>query len=93
MTNITENNEQARKKMNCYQKLSQGGFSLIRLSGKRPIEIDWTQYCEKHRTYDEIGFQPGDNAGIACGPVSNVIVIDVDVPYSIFASAIISSPY
>lgn len=53
-------------------------FSLIRLKGKVPVEKGWQQYCEHKRDFDEIEFQPGDNAGIACGPASGLIVLDVD---------------
>jgi putative DNA primase/helicase len=60
-----------------FRKLSEQ-FSLIRLKGKVPIEKGWEKYCEVKRPFDEIGFRPGDNAGIACGPASGVIVLDVD---------------
>jgi len=53
-------------------------FSLIRLKGKRPIEKDWTIFCHKKRNYEEIGFEEGENAGIATGPASGLIVVDVD---------------
>ncbi|MCD6475551.1 MAG: bifunctional DNA primase/polymerase, partial [Anaerolineaceae bacterium] len=62
-----------------YRKLSEP-YSLVRLKGKQPIERNWTQYCDRKRSFDEIGFQPGDNAGIACGPASNLLVVDVDNP-------------
>ncbi len=54
------------------------GFSLIRLNGKRPIEQGWTRYCNEKRLFQQIGFEPGDNAGICCGPASGIIVIDID---------------
>jgi putative DNA primase/helicase len=60
-----------------FRKLSEQ-FSLIRLKGKVPIEKGWEKYCELKRSFNEIGFQPGDNAGIACGPASGLIVLDVD---------------
>jgi putative DNA primase/helicase len=53
-------------------------FSLIRLKGKEPVEKGWPRYCHLKRSFDEIKFRPGDNAGIACGPASGVIVLDVD---------------
>jgi len=59
-----------------FQKLSEY-FSLIPLKGKRPLEKSWQQWCEKKRPLDVENFK-GKNAGIACGPASGVIVVDVD---------------
>lgn len=52
-------------------------FSLILLNGKVPIEKGWQRYCT------EKGFLPldslnGHNVGIACGPASRCIVLDID---------------
>jgi hypothetical protein len=55
-------------------------YSLIRVKGKIPIEKEWQNYCHQKRTFEEIGFLPGENAGIACGPASGVLVVDVDDP-------------
>lgn len=63
--------------MEIFKQLSEK-FSLIRLKGKRPIEDEWQRYCHHRREFDQIGFQHGDNAGIACGPASGVIVLDID---------------
>jgi len=52
-------------------------FSLIPLNGKRPIEQNWQQWCEKKRLFNPDDFK-GKNAGIACGPGSGIIVVDVD---------------
>ncbi len=53
-------------------------FSLIRTRGKRPLEKDWQRWCHEKREYDEIGFVPSDNAGIATGPASGSLVVDID---------------
>ena len=59
-----------------FKKLSEQ-FSLIPLNGKKPIEGNWQQWCEKKRPFNPKDFER-KNAGIACGPASGVIVIDVD---------------
>ncbi len=67
---------------NLFKQLAET-YSLIRLEGKKPIEDNWERYCHSKRNYAEIGFYPHENAGIACGPVSGVMVVDVDnVPLS-----------
>jgi hypothetical protein len=53
-------------------------YSLIRLNGKKPIEPGWQQYSQMKRTFEEICFNVGENAGIACGPASCLLVLDVD---------------
>jgi hypothetical protein len=65
------------KKMETFRELAER-FSLIRLAGKQPINKGWDQYCETKRCFEEIGFISSDNAGVACGPASKVIVLDVD---------------
>lgn len=58
-------------------------YSLLRLDGKDPQFAEgkkWQRWCSKKRTYEQIGFKPGQNAGIACGPASGVIVLDEDHP-------------
>ena len=56
-------------------------FSLVRLIGKDPARAEgegWQQWCREWRPYEEVGFKPWHNAGIACGPASGVIVVDRD---------------
>lgn len=68
---------------NEFRKLSEQGFSLVRLIEKDPSKAEglgWQRWCMEYRHYDEIGFQPNHNAGIACGPASGVIVVDEDDP-------------
>ncbi|MFC1509691.1 bifunctional DNA primase/polymerase [Candidatus Omnitrophota bacterium] len=65
-------------KLSYFEELAEKGFSLVRLNGKIPVENNWTKYCVNKRNFDEIGFRSSDNAGIACGPASGIIVIDVD---------------
>ena len=59
-----------------FQELS-SRFSLIPLKGKIPVERDWTRYCSTKREFKKRCFK-GRNAGVACGPASGVIVLDVD---------------
>ncbi|MFZ2448025.1 MAG: bifunctional DNA primase/polymerase [Syntrophobacteraceae bacterium] len=53
-------------------------YSLIRLNDKKPIESGWEKYSHKKRTFEEISFRTGENAGIVCGPASKLIVLDID---------------
>jgi hypothetical protein len=60
-----------------FQKLSDLGFSMIRVKGKTPIHKSWQEACRVNKDYDPEVF--GDhNAGIACGTASNTLVIDID---------------
>ena len=54
-------------------------FSLILLDGKVPIEKGWQRFCEEKRTLSK-SKRDGHNIGIACGPASGCIVLDVDDP-------------
>jgi hypothetical protein len=60
-----------------WKKLSDEGFSLIPLHGKAPFEDDWQQWCLKKRIFNPQEFD-SKNAGIACGPASEIIVLDED---------------
>ena len=62
--------------MSEWEKLAER-FSLIPLVGKAPIEPGWQQWCERKRLFSAKDFC-GKNAGVACGPASGVIVIDID---------------
>ena len=64
-------------KMECFQALAPH-FPLIRMRGKQPIEGNLAELGKKCREFDEIGFNPGDNAGIITGSASGLIVVDVD---------------
>ena len=44
---------------------------------KRPIESGWEKWCETIRSFNRQDFK-ADRAGIACGPASDVLVLDVD---------------
>jgi hypothetical protein len=61
-----------------WQKLSEK-WSLILLKGKVPIEKNWQRYCTEKRIFHSESFK-GHNAGIACGPASKLIVMDIDDP-------------
>lgn len=64
-------------------------FSLVRLKGKDPSKAEgkgWQKYCHEKRAFDKIPFRPGENAGIACGPASGCLVLDVD-DLALFESA------
>jgi hypothetical protein len=52
-------------------------FSLIPLKGKKPIEFDWQKWCRVKRPFDPKHFVR-KNAGVACGPASRVLVLDID---------------
>jgi putative DNA primase/helicase len=60
-----------------FKKLSEK-YSLIRLKGKIPKEKGWERYSHERRPFNAIGFRPGENAGIACGPASGILVLDID---------------
>ena len=44
---------------------------------KRPEESKWQEWCSTKRPFRRADFQ-GRNAGIACGPASGVLVLDLD---------------
>lgn len=64
-------------------------YSLIPLRGgfpapdepantfKSPIENNWSQWCFTRRPFNRSDFAP-ERAGVACGPASGVLVLDVD---------------
>jgi hypothetical protein len=56
-------------------------YSLIRVRGKDPEKAEgkgWMEFCHQKRPFHEIKFRVGENAGIACGPASDVLAFDVD---------------
>jgi hypothetical protein len=53
------------------------GFSLIPLNGKIPTEKGWQKWCVLKRPFKANDFK-GRNAGIACGPASKLLVLDID---------------
>ncbi len=61
-----------------YQKLSEQ-FSVIPIhaGAKNPVELDWSRWCREKRPFIRKDFA-GRNAGIACGPASGLLVLDVD---------------
>jgi len=44
---------------------------------KAPLENEWSRWCHEKRPFNRSDFQP-ERAGIACGPASNILVLDVD---------------
>ena len=71
MSNISAIEKLSSPRLDTFRELiDQRGFSLIRLKGKTPVESRWQKWCSTQREFDDIGFQPGENAGIACGPAS-----------------------
>ena len=60
-------------------------FSIIPLhcdstnpeNSKKPLEKDWTRSCTEKSNFDKTHYI-GRNAGVACGPASGVIVVDID---------------
>ena len=73
----TEKTIDKRDKLAFFKELSKNS-SLIRMRGKQPIEKGWQKYCVQRRDFENIGFTDNDNVGIATGPASNLLVIDVD---------------
>jgi len=63
--------------MTAFNVLAERGFSLIRTSGKIPTDTGWQRACKDRAVYDPKRFN-GFNAGVACGPASGVIVLDID---------------
>ena len=75
-------------RLDIFEFLAQS-FSLIPLTGgfpapdqsardfKRPLEANWNQWCETKRPFRRADFAP-ERAGVACGPASGVLVLDVD---------------
>lgn len=60
-----------------FTKLSKRFPSLIPLDGKRPIKKGWQRWCWEPRQFDPKEFE-GRNAGIPCGPVNGILVLDID---------------
>jgi archaellum biogenesis ATPase FlaH len=46
---------------------------------KSPVEKGWNRWCREKRPFDRTDFST-DRAGVACGPASGVLVLDVDNP-------------
>jgi hypothetical protein len=79
--NHTEGNMQdltSRQDLDLFERQA-ARFSLIPLDGKKPFEKDWQQWCEAKRAFNRKDFE-GHNAGVCCGPASEVLVLDVDDP-------------
>lgn len=76
------------KRLDIFEFLSKS-FSLIPVRGgfphpgqsshgfKAPTESNWQQWCKQKRPFNRTEFSP-QRAGIACGPASGVLVLDVD---------------
>ncbi|MFU2209022.1 AAA family ATPase [Solidesulfovibrio sp. C21] len=47
---------------------------------KAPTEKGWNRWCREKRPFDRTDFST-DRAGVACGPASGVLVLDVDNPH------------
>lgn len=69
---------QENERIEKWRQLSET-FSVIPLVGKAPIETGWTKWCHEKRPFRPEEFI-GKNAGIACGPASGIIVLDIDEP-------------
>ena len=44
---------------------------------KAPTEHGWQRWCDEKRPFNRADFSP-ERAGIACGPASGVLVLDID---------------
>lgn len=72
--------EEERQRLKKFEKFSRKN-SLIPLDGKKPIEKGWTQWSHSLRPFDPKDFvKEGKllNAGLVCGPASDVLVVDAD---------------
>ncbi len=66
-----------KEQIQTWQILSGKGFSLIPVTGKRPLEQGWQQWCERRRSFNPDDFK-GHNAAVATGPASGILVLDLD---------------
>ena len=81
-------NSAPNRRMEMFERLA-GYVSLIPVRGgfpntgedskafKAPIEKNWTQWCKAKRTFQNRDFS-SQRAGIACGPASGILVLDID---------------
>jgi len=60
-------------------------YSVVILDGKKPVNDGWQRFCTEKRTAADIKNRNGNNLGIACGPASGVIVLDIDNPDLFFS--------
>ncbi len=66
-----------------FEELSSLGFSLVRLKPKgkeADREKEWQKLCATFRPVSESGRKADENMGIAVGPASGVVVVDIDNP-------------
>ena len=60
-----------------------GGWSIIPLAGKRPIIKGWQRFNHEMPGEDQVAEwcrrYPDANVGLAVGPASGVVAVDVDV--------------
>ena len=75
-------------RLDIFEFLSQT-FSIIPLRGgfptpgqdsspfKAPLEKGWQKWCLEKRPFNRTDFKP-ERAGIACGPASGLLVLDID---------------
>ena len=88
-TPIPQLTDNQKNTLNYYKWLSTN-FSLIPISlnSKAPTEKAWPQWCLEKRPFQELDFIKMNlngeiqimNAGVATGPASGVIVVDIDDP-------------
>lgn len=67
-----------------YRKYWEAGYSVIPVKGKRPFINDWSRFCVKAATEEEIDAWeekyklPEYGVGLCCGPASNIDALDWD---------------
>jgi hypothetical protein len=65
-----------------FRKIFENGYSVLPINpnGKNPIIKEWEKYCRELPTEEQVDNWDTQklNIGVACGPASNLIVIDID---------------
>lgn len=65
-----------------FRKYWERNLSVIPVKGKRPVIAEWQAYCHEQATEEEIELWEHQykyhGVGLACGPASNLIALDID---------------
>ena len=58
---------------------SELGWNLVKVSGKQPVEANWTNLKYIHPRLWADWLTEGYNVGVLCGKASGLTVVDIDV--------------